>query len=44
MIDNYKYWRTEEKEDNIDFSAPLYDLLPPDVIQACRGKVVDQVS
>lgn len=44
MIDNYAHWRNEHKEDNIDFSAPLYDLMPPDVLHDCRGKVVDQVS
>jgi len=44
MIDNYAHWRVEEKEDNIDFSAPLYDLMPAEVIHDCRGKIVDQVS
>ncbi len=46
MIDNYAHWRTEEEKmvDNIDFSAPLYDLMPPEVINECQEKVVDQVS
>jgi hypothetical protein len=31
-------------EEDIDYSAPLYELMPPEALEKCRGKVVDQVS
>jgi hypothetical protein len=33
-----------DNDDDIDFSAPLYDLMPPEVLRDCRNKVVDRVS